>query len=107
MPNSFRLVAALLLAGCTANPPSPVHYQEALAAKNSVTRSTQIQLIRLGYLHTANYGLYDDKTRNAISNFEEANGLMIDGTPSVLLLATLTSSTAVVSVPVVLAPVLR
>src|SRR5271166_4658516 len=101
MPKGLRLVAGLLLAGCAANPPGPVQYQAAVAARNSLTRSTQIELIRLGYLNNPASGYYGDSTQNAISNFEEANGLMIDGTLSSPLLETLRASTAVVSVPVV------
>ena len=101
MHKGSRLVAGLLLAGCTANQPSPVQYQTAVAAQNSLTRSTQIQLIRLGYFYDSVDGLYRDSTRNAISNFQEANGLIIDGTPSSPLLETLRASTPVVSGPVV------
>ena len=42
----------------------------------------QSELIRLGYLKGSADGHVGTRTRDAIANFEQANGLPSDGTPS-------------------------
>jgi uncharacterized protein YcfJ len=78
--------------------PAPV------AAADPMVRSTQAELIRLGYLHDTADGYMGPKTRNAISSFEQSSGLPADGRPSPTLLARMQStptnaSTATASAP--------
>jgi peptidoglycan hydrolase-like protein with peptidoglycan-binding domain len=51
--------------------------------------ATQQQLIRLGYLHPPADGVAGPATSAAISHFEVASGLPVDGVPSGPLLARL------------------
>jgi len=51
-----------------------------------LTAAVQQQLIRLGYLHGAPDGVSGPRTSNAISQFESASGLPVDGYPSPPLL---------------------
>jgi hypothetical protein len=67
-------------------PPGPV------ASADPMVRSTQSQLIRLGYLQGGADGYMGPRTRGAISSFEQANGLPVDGSPSPTLLARLQST---------------
>lgn len=64
-------------------PPGPVSYDPNL------TRAVQIQLYRLGYLHSAADGVFGPQTSSAISAFEQASGMPVDGVPSGPLLARL------------------
>jgi uncharacterized protein YcfJ len=62
------------------------------AAADPLVRSTQGELIRLGYLSGGADGRIGPKTRSAISSFEQATGLPVDGSPSPRLLARLQST---------------
>jgi peptidoglycan hydrolase-like protein with peptidoglycan-binding domain len=97
MLKDLGLVGCLLLACCATQSPASIHYQDALAAQISLTRSIQIQLIRLGYFHDLANGIYGESTQNAICNFQDANGIRIDTTRSHALFATLSASTPVVA----------
>jgi hypothetical protein len=66
--------------GASMQPPDPL------------VRSTQSELIRLGYLKGSADGTIGTRTRDAIANFEQANGLPADGSPSPQLLARLQSA---------------
>ena len=76
--------------------PPPVVYNIPSSAPAAVAdplvRATQSELIRLGYLRDNADGFMGPKTHAAIANFEQANGLPPDGTPSPRLLATLQST---------------
>jgi hypothetical protein len=63
-----------------------------VATADPMVRSTQVELIRLGYLHDTADGFIGPKTRTAISNFEQSKGLPADGSPSPTLLAKLQST---------------
>jgi Putative peptidoglycan binding domain len=65
-----------------APPPPP-------ASHGSLTQAVQIQLIRLGYLQGPADGVLGPQTSAAISNFERATGMPVDGAPSPPLLARL------------------
>jgi hypothetical protein len=58
-------------------------------APDPMIRATQAELIRLGYLQGAADGYTGPKTRGAISGYEQANGLPVDGRPTSRLLAKL------------------
>lgn len=97
-PNVIALSAAIGLAGCGATPmwptaTAPVPVQIRVGAPvpvpDPLVRSTQTELIRLGYLNDVADGFMGPKTRNAISAFEQASGLPIDGVSSQPLLARL------------------
>ncbi|MGH7056771.1 MAG: peptidoglycan-binding domain-containing protein [Acetobacteraceae bacterium] len=62
---------------------------EPAATYGSLTQAVQMQLIRLGYLHGAADGTLGPQTSAAISNFQRASGVPIDGEPSAALLARL------------------
>ena len=64
----------------------------AAAVPDPLVRATQSELVRLGYLHDSADGFMGPKTRSAIANFEQANGLPADGSPSPRLLAMLQST---------------
>ena len=64
------------------------------AAPDPLVQSTQSELIRLGYLRSSPDGYMGEKTRSAISAFEQSNGLPPDGSPSPQLLARLQSTPA-------------
>jgi peptidoglycan hydrolase-like protein with peptidoglycan-binding domain len=68
--------------------PGPV----ASAAPDPMVRSTQSELIRLGYYKGAADGFAGARTHAAISAFEQSNGLPVDGNPSSRLLARLQST---------------
>lgn len=76
------------LAAYAPPPPAPV------AVPNPLVRSTQAELIRLGYLRDTADGFMGPRTRSAISTFEQVNGLPVDGAPSQQLLATLQATPA-------------
>lgn len=57
-----------------------------------LVRSSQAELIRLGYLRGGADGYIGPKTRTAISGFEQSHGLPVDGAPSSGLLARLQST---------------
>lgn len=59
------------------------------ASYTSLTQAVQIQLIRLGYLHGAADGTFGPETSAAISNFQRASGMPINGEPSPALLASM------------------
>jgi hypothetical protein len=61
-------------------------------APDPLVRSSQAELIRLGYLHATADGFIGPKTRTAISGFEQSHALPVDGTPSPGLLARLQST---------------
>jgi len=62
------------------------------AARGSLTQSVQVQLIRLGYLQGPADGVAGPQTTTAISNFQRAVGLPVDGAPSPALLTRLQSA---------------
>jgi hypothetical protein len=64
------------------------------AAPDPLVRSTQSELIRLGYLRGTADGFAGAKTRAAIAAFEQGSGLPPDGSPSPMLLARLQSTPA-------------
>jgi hypothetical protein len=64
-------------------------YGGSAPAADPTVRATQVELNRLGYLHAAADGVAGGRTRTAISSFEQANGLPVDGTESSSLLAKL------------------
>jgi hypothetical protein len=59
------------------------------AAPDPLIRSTQNELIRLGYLRGGADGFAGPRTRSAISTYEQANGMPVDGSASSRLLAKL------------------
>jgi Putative peptidoglycan binding domain len=61
-------------------------------AADPLVRSSQAELIRLGYLHGTADGYIGPRTRGAISGFEQSHGLPVDGAPSPGLLARLQST---------------
>jgi peptidoglycan hydrolase-like protein with peptidoglycan-binding domain len=71
-----------------APPPPPT----AAGGPDSMVRATQVELVRLGYLEGGADGYMGPRTRGAISSFEQANGLPVDGSPSRTLLARLQST---------------
>src|SRR5208283_3367521 len=82
-------------------PPPP---SGPVATADPMVRSTQSELIRLGYLQGAADGFMGPKTHGAISNFEQANGLPVDGSPSPRLLARLQSTPTGAPAPAAAAP---
>jgi hypothetical protein len=64
-------------------PPGPVGYDPNL------THAVQGQLYRLGYLHSPPDGVFGPQTSTAISTYEQAAGLPVNGVPSGPLLARL------------------
>jgi hypothetical protein len=61
-------------------------------APDPLVRSSQSELIRLGYLHDTADGFMGPKTHAAIAAFEQSHALPVDGTPSPGLLARLQST---------------
>jgi len=59
-----------------------------------MVRATQSELIRLGYLRGGADGVVGPMTRSAVSSYESANGLPVDGAPSPSLLARLQATPA-------------
>jgi hypothetical protein len=71
-------------------PPTVVYLPSpAGPAPDPMTRATQNELIRLGYMRGVADGYSGPKTRSAISSYEQANGLPVDGSASSRLLAKL------------------
>jgi hypothetical protein len=68
--------------------PAPV------AAADPLVRSTQSELIRLGYLHSTADGYMGPRTRAAISSFQQSHSLSVTGAASPSLLAQLQSTPA-------------
>lgn len=69
---------------------APIAAEPAAAATGAgLTQSVQVQLIRLGYLQGAADGVAGPATSSAISNYQRATGLPVDGMPSPGLLARL------------------
>lgn len=66
-------------------PPPPV----SAGGSSDLVRATQVQLIRLGYLHAQADGMMGPMTSNAISQFEQVAGMPVDGAASPALLARL------------------
>lgn len=64
------------------------------APPDPTVRATQVELNRLGYLHEPADGYAGSHTRSAISSYEQANGLRVDGTASSRLLAKLQATPA-------------
>jgi hypothetical protein len=69
--------------------PVATAYAPSGPAADPLVRSTQSELIRLGYLRGSADGFSGPKTRNAISAYEQANGLPVNGSASSRLLARL------------------
>ena len=71
--------------------PQTVAYDipRAAAVPDPMVRSTQAELGRLGYLHGGADGFMGPQTHRAISSFEAASGLPVDGAPSRVVLAKL------------------
>ena len=71
--------------------PAPAAYAPPppAASSGSLTQAVQVQLIRLGYLPPPADGVLGPQTSAAISNFERATGMPVDGAPSPPLLARL------------------
>ncbi|HUA78078.1 MAG TPA: peptidoglycan-binding domain-containing protein [Acetobacteraceae bacterium] len=71
--------------------PAPAAYAPPPSAMSgaSLTQAVQVQLIRLGYLPPPADGVLGPQTSGAISNFERAVGMPVDGAPSPALLARL------------------
>jgi uncharacterized protein YcfJ len=80
------------------NAPAPV------ATVDPLVRATQSELIRLGYLKGGADGQIGPRTRAAISSFQQANGLPVDGSPSSHLLAALRSTPSGAPAPTAAAP---
>lgn len=83
------LAVASLLSACAKTPARPVASEPVPAVKEMLpipqpgpVRQVQLELIRAGYLDGAADGIAGPRTREAISRFERANGLAVDGTPS-------------------------
>lgn len=83
-----------------APPPPPT----AAGGPDSMVRATQVELVRLGYLEGGADGYMGRKTSAAISGFEQANGLPVDGSPSPNLLARLQSTPTGAPAPTASAP---
>lgn len=73
--------------GAPAVPAQPAAAPQVAAP--DLVRATQAQLIRLGYLHGGPDGVMGPMTSSAISRFEMASGLRVDGAPSAALLTRL------------------
>ena len=65
-----------------------------VAQADPMVRATQAELIRLGYLNGSADGFMGPRTRSAISGYEQANGLPVDGRASSNLLARLQATPA-------------
>jgi peptidoglycan hydrolase-like protein with peptidoglycan-binding domain len=75
-----------------------------VSSADPMVRSTQSELIRLGYLQGGADGHMGPRTRGAISSFEQANALPVDGNPSPRLLARLQSTPTGAAAPTASAP---
>ena len=73
-------------------PPPPTPTAGGPSGPDSLVRATQAELVRLGYLQGAADGYMGPRTHGAIANFEQANGLPADGSPSPRLLARMQST---------------
>jgi hypothetical protein len=69
--------------------PVQTAYVASGPAPDPLIRATQRELIRLGYLQGAADGFSGPRTRGAISSYEQANGMPVDGSSSSRLLARL------------------
>ncbi len=80
---------------------APMPGPASVAAPDPLVRATQSELNRLGYLREPADGYAGSHTRSAISSFEQANGLPVDGAASSRLLARLqaTPTSAVAAAP--------
>jgi peptidoglycan hydrolase-like protein with peptidoglycan-binding domain len=82
------LAGAALLGGCVARPapepvaPAPAVYEAPAVPGRNLVHAVQIELIRIGYLGGPPDGVLGPHTSAAISRFERANRLPVDGTPS-------------------------
>jgi peptidoglycan hydrolase-like protein with peptidoglycan-binding domain len=70
-------------------PPPPPH---AAGPDRTLVKAVQTELVRLNYLDGTADGSFGPKTRTAISGFEQAKGLPVDGRVSSGLLAKLQST---------------
>ncbi len=72
----------------------PMMVQSPYAPANSpgLARSVQVELNRLGYLHSTPDGVVGPQTANAISQYQRATGMAVDGMPSPALLSRLQST---------------
>jgi Putative peptidoglycan binding domain len=83
----------------------PMRYAEPgpmaapLPEPDPLVRATQTELIRLGYLGGGADGFAGPKTRTAISAYEQANGLPVNGTASPRLLARLQATPMAAAAP--------
>ncbi len=82
-------------------PPPP---SGPVAQADPLVRATQSELIRIGYLNGSADGFMGPRTRGAISSFEQANGLPVDGAPSPNLLGRLQATPAGGGAPTASAP---
>jgi hypothetical protein len=73
---------------------APVVAATPVALPDPAVRASQTELRRLGYLQGPADGYAGSRTRAAISGFEQANGLPVDGAVSSRLLARLRSTPA-------------
>ncbi len=77
-----------------ASMPYPGPVGSAGPTPDPLVRSSQAELIRLGYLHGSADGFMGPRTHAAIASFEQANAMPVDGSPSPGLLARLQSTPA-------------
>jgi hypothetical protein len=70
-------------------PTATAYAPQSGSAPDPMVRATQSELIRLGYMRGAADGFTGPKTRGAISTYEQANGMQVDGSASSRLLARL------------------
>ncbi|MGH7084281.1 MAG: peptidoglycan-binding domain-containing protein [Acetobacteraceae bacterium] len=61
----------------------------AAPSGGSLTQSVQIQLIRLGYMQGPADGVLGPQTSTAISNYQRASGMTVNGAPTPALLTRL------------------
>ena len=86
------LAGAALLSGCAVRPaprpvePAPVVEEAPVGPGPGLVRAVQLELIRTGYFGGRADGVLGPRTGAAISRFESANGLPVDGAPSWRLL---------------------
>jgi peptidoglycan hydrolase-like protein with peptidoglycan-binding domain len=93
-------VCLLGLAGCSEfsyRYPTYSPVDVAVPQPDPLVRSTQLALIRLGYLHDVADGFYGPRTRAAIQSFQLASGYPVSGTVSWSLMSELNSPAAMVA----------
>ncbi len=80
--------------GFAPHTPPPPPSSGPVAQADPMVRATQAELIRIGYLNGSADGFMGPRTRSAISGYEQANGLPVDGAVSPNLLARLQATPA-------------